>query len=57
VPEGGRSLVKWRLKSHIQSAVAALPSDLSYALYYFLQRRWGRADAWVISKPRTLCAA
>lgn len=33
--------MKWRLKSHIQNAVAALPSGPSYALYYFIQRHWG----------------
>ncbi len=33
--------MNWKLKSGIQNAVAALPSGLSYQLYYFLQRRFG----------------
>lgn len=31
----------WKLKSRVQNAVAALPSGLSYQVYYFLQRRFG----------------
>ena len=33
--------MNWKLKSGIQNTVAALPSGLSYQVYYFLQRRFG----------------
>jgi len=33
--------MNWKLKALIQNSVAALPSDLSYWVYYQLQRRFG----------------
>lgn len=33
--------MNWKLKSRVQNAVAALPSELSYRVYYFLQRQFG----------------
>lgn len=33
--------MNWKLKSRVQNAVAALPSAVSYQVYYFLQRRFG----------------
>jgi hypothetical protein len=33
--------MRWRLKSKIQNAVSLLPSSLSYAVYYWIQRRFG----------------
>jgi hypothetical protein len=32
----------WKVKAGIQNAIAALPQPVSYALYYQLQRRFGR---------------
>jgi SAM-dependent methyltransferase len=34
--------MRWKLKAAVQNAVAKLPSDASYATYYWLQRRAGR---------------
>lgn len=34
--------MKWKTKSRIQNLVALLPSSLSYAAYYWLQRNFGR---------------
>lgn len=33
--------MNWRQKSGIQNAIAKLPSGFSYAVYYFVQRKWG----------------
>lgn len=33
--------MNWRVKARIQNAVASLPSSLSYAMYYWMQRRFG----------------
>lgn len=33
--------MNWRWKARIQNLVAALPKDLSYSAYYFLQRKMG----------------
>nr|NIV33804.1 hypothetical protein [Anaerolineae bacterium] len=33
--------MNWKRKAFIQNAIAKLPSDLSYRLYYFVQRRFG----------------
>lgn len=33
--------MNWKLKASIQSIIAKLPSDLSYKIYYFIQRRFG----------------
>ena len=33
--------MRWTTKSRIQNAVSVLPSPISYALYYWIQRRFG----------------
>src|SRR5574341_1571840 len=33
--------MKWKQKARIQNLIARLPSSLSYAAYYFIQRRFG----------------
>ncbi len=33
--------MNWKLKSKIQNAVAALPSSISYSIYYWIQRHFG----------------
>ncbi len=36
--------MNWKIKAHIQNAVAVLPPDLSYKTYEFLQRKFGNLN-------------